>query len=163
MSDKLQIELIGEDALLAQVNHAIAQLERPRDLLEAIGAELEGNVELRFKTKTDAAGVPWKPVSLATPLIYEAIHGKPLGGSLLERSGHMRDSLAHNATDEYVELGFGGSAPYAGYHVTGTKNMPRRDPLFGIVNMDATQGELGAGDAQAVMDVTDAFLLDLLG
>lgn len=163
MTDKLQIDLVGAGALVAQLQAAISSLERPRELLEAVGAELEGNVERRFKSKTDPTGTPWKPIGPNTAAIYEKINKKPLTGTLLERTGYMRDALTHNATDANVEVGFGPSAPYAGYHVTGTKKMPRRDPLFGVVNTDGTQGELGAGDTQDVLDVVEDFLRDLLG
>ena len=158
MTDKLQIDLVGADALLVQIERTASRMERPRELMEAIGAQLEGNVEQRFKSKTDAAGQAWAPISPTTAEIYERIHGKAMPGSLLERSGHMRDALAHNATDEYVEVGFGGSAPYAIYHVTGTKKMPRRDPLFGLVNTEGTQGELGAQDTQDVLDLMESFM-----
>lgn len=163
MTDKLQIELVGAGALVAQLNAAISSLEHPRELLEAVGAELEGNVELRFRTKKDASGAPWQPIGKNTAAIYEKINKKPMTGTLLERTGHMRDALTHNATDAYVEVGFGPSAPYAGYHVTGTRKMPRRDPLFGLVNTDGTQGELGAGDTQDVLAVVEDFLRHTLG
>lgn len=159
MADKLQIDLVGADALLAKLNKAAAVLERPRELMEAIGAQLEGNVELRFKSKQDASGAAWAQLSETTKALYEK---QGVGGTLLERSGHMRDALTHNATDDYVEVGFGGSAPYAIYHVTGTKKMPRRDPLFGLVNTDGTKGELGAQDARDVLELVEGFLGDAL-
>lgn len=159
MTDMLQIELVGADALLAQISAAAAKLERPRELMEAIGAQLQDNVERRFHSKQDASGAAWAPISPATAALYQR---KSVGGTLLERAGHMRNALTHNSTDDSVEVGFGVDAPYAIYHVTGTKKMPRRDPLFGLVNTDGTQGELGAQDQQDVLDEVDDFLQGLL-
>lgn len=161
MSDKLQIELIGAQALLDRLNTAIERLDQPRELLQAIGDTLEANINLRFDTKTDAAGKAWAPVSPSTPLIWESIHGSPLPGTLLERTRLMRNSLTANATDDAVEVGF--SVPYSGYHVTGTRKMPRRDPLFATVNAEATEGTMGAGDETDVREVIESFLADALG
>lgn len=160
MADKLSIELVGADTLLRRLATAVQLLDEPSELLDAIGAELESAVNLRFATKTDAAGNAWKPISPNTPLIWESIHGTPLPGTLLERTRLMRTSLAHNVVDGAVEVGF--SAPYVGYHVTGTKRMPRRDPLFATVNDDLTQGTMGAQDEADVLAVIESFLADAL-
>jgi|JI6StandDraft_1071083.scaffolds.fasta_scaffold505317_1 phage virion morphogenesis protein len=157
MTDKLKIDLVNADAITGPLQRALARLARPRDLLQSIGAELEANVNLRFETKTDASGAPWSPIKPITAEIWAAMHdGQSLPGSLLERTRLMRNSLAANATDDYVEVGF--SAPYAGYHVTGTRKMVRRDPLFATVNMDLSQGTLGAQDEADVLAVIDAAL-----
>ncbi|MBX3589075.1 MAG: phage virion morphogenesis protein [Ramlibacter sp.] len=161
MTDKLQIELVGAADMLSRLKTAAQLLDEPYELMDAIGAQLEGNVNLRFDTKTDAAGNAWAPVSPNTPLIWESIHGSPLPGTLLERTRLMRGSLAHNPSNDSVEVGF--SAPYAGYHVTGTTRMPRRDPLFATVNADLTQGTMGAGDEADVLQVIESFLSESLG
>ena len=158
---KLELELVGAQELLQRLTSAAAMLDAPRDLFEAIGAELEANVNLRFETKHDAAGNAWAPISDVTPVIWESIHGSSLPGTLLERTRRMRGSLTHNATDDGVEVGF--SVAYAGYHVTGTKRMPRRDPLFASVNAEATQGTMGEQDEQDVLTVVESFLNASLG
>lgn len=161
MTGKLQIELVGAQAMINRLATAMQLLDEPQDLLEAIGAELEAAINLRFTTKTDAGGNAWLPVSTNTPLIWESIHGTELPGTLLERTRLMRNSLAHNVTGDAVEVGF--SAPYAGYHVTGTKKAPRRDPLFASVNDDLTQGTMGAQDEADVLAVIESFLADAFG
>lgn len=161
MGDELKIELVGADAMLKRIDAAIARLDEPHALLDAIGAELETAIALRFDLKADAAGHPWAPLAPSTKAGYERKYKGGIPGSLLERTRHMRNSLAHNATNEYVEVGF--STDYAGYHVTGTKKMPRRDPIFGFVNQEGTQGEMGEQDQADVLAVVDSFLADALG
>jgi phage gpG-like protein len=161
MADQLQIELVGADAMLKRIDAAIAQLEEPHALLDAIGAELETAIGLRFDLKADAAGHPWAPLAESTKASYERKYKGSIPGSLLERTRHMRNSLAHNATNEFVEVGF--STQYAIYHVTGTRKMPRRDPIFGFVNQAGDQGEMGAQDQADVLAVVESFLTDALG
>lgn len=160
-TDKLNIDLVGAQELLQRLTAATAMLDEPIQLLDAIGAQLVANINLRFETKTDAAGHAWAPLSDVTPVIWESIHGTPLPGSMLERTRRMRDSLTHNPTNDSVEVGF--TVAYAGFHVTGTKRMPRRDPLFATVSEDATQGEMGAQDQQDVLSVIESFLNAALG
>ncbi len=160
MTDKLQFELIGGDAILARLASAIADLEHPQELLAAVGAQLEGNINQRMDFKVDAAGNAWAPLTPATIERYQDLYKGNIPGSLLERTRLMRGSLAHNATDDYVEVGF--STDYAGYHVTGTTKMVRRDPIFATVNDDATAGELGKQDVDDVVAVIDGFLASRL-
>jgi phage gpG-like protein len=161
MADQLQIELVGADAMLKRIDAAIAQLEEPHALLDAIGGELESAIALRFKLKADAAGDPWAPLAESTKKAYARKYEGSIPGSLLDRTSAMRNSLTRNTTDEYVEVGF--SSAHAIYHVTGTRKMPRRDPIFGFVNADGTQGTLGAQDEADVLAVVESFLTDALG
>jgi phage virion morphogenesis protein len=157
MPDKLKIDLVNAESITGPLQRALARLNRPRDLLQAIGAELESNILQRFDTKTDASGAPWAPIKPISAEIYAAMNdGASLPGSLLERTGLMRKSLEPHATDDYVEIGF--SRPYAGYHVTGTRKMVRRDPLFATVNADLSLGTIGAQDEADVLAVIDAAL-----
>lgn len=157
-ADQVELELVGVDKLLDQISAAIALLASPRDLMDAIGAELEANIQLRFDTKVDASGAAWSPIKESTRKRYEHKYKGQVPGSLLERSGLMRDTLAYNATDDFVEVGFSAPATYAIWHVTGTKKMARRDPLFGWVNTEGTEGSIGAGDEADIVAVVDSFL-----
>ena len=161
MADKFNITLVGADQLVAQLTFAAGQLERPLELMQAIGAVLESNVERRYDLKQDAAGNAWAPLMKSTLAAYAKKYPQGIPGSLLERHvPGMRSSLSANAGDSFVEVGF--SVPYAGYHVTGTKHMARRDPLFGVVDAQAERGELGAEDARDIQEVVDRFLGGLL-
>ena len=76
----------------------------------------------------------------------------------------MRDSLAANAGDDYVEVGMNrltddGKWQIPLLHEFGTRHMPRRGLFFA----DPDAGTLGAGDeADLEADIT-AFLADLFG
>lgn len=161
MADKFNVTLVGADQLIAQLTFAAGQLDRPLELMQAIGATLEANVERRYDLKQDAAGNAWAPLKESTLQAYRAKYPSGIPGSLLERHvPGMRSSLSANAGDTFVEVGF--SVPYAGYHVTGTRFMARRDPLFGVVDAQAQQGELGAEDMRDIEEVVERFLGGLL-
>jgi phage gpG-like protein len=174
MSELFTIELSRDDQVIPALNRAIAGLEHPKALYQAIGAALETNVNLRFRTKRDPNNVPWPKISDLTPIIYARINKTaridndgqlvvpPLPGSLLDRTRRMLGSLAANPSDTGLELGF--SVPYAIYHETGTERngkpyMPRRGMLLG----DPKAGTLGAEDRADVQDVIDNYLSNLLG
>lgn len=174
MTDRFVIELAGEGGLVAQLNRAITELERPAALMRDVAGVLEQNVNLRFTTKRDPNGQPWPQISELTPLIYASVNktltydadDQPIvpkmPGTLLERTRRMLNSLAGRAGDSWVEVGFG--VPYAIYHETGTERndkpyMPRRGMLTG----DPEAGTLGAEDRQDVQDEIDAHLGRLLG
>lgn len=160
--DKLNIELVGAEQLMAQLNAAAAALDEPYALLDAIGTVMEGNIRLRMDLKMDAAGHAWAPLTQSTLESYARKYPGGIPGSLLQRhTPGMHTSLTHNTTPDMVEVGF--SVPYAGYHVTGTKHMVRRDPIFGTVSEDGTQGTLGAQDQQDILDVIEGSLRGLLG
>lgn len=155
MSDSFIVEL--QDAQLQGVlSRAVAQLEAPRKLLDNIGGLLEERVNLRFKTKTDPDGVPWLPLAPSTVKRYEKRYKGAIPGSLLERTRDMVQSLTHNTSDNFVDVGF--SNIKAAYHETGTsRGLPRRSMLTG----DFVAGTLGEGDAQAVLAEVDRFLAAL--
>lgn len=146
---RIEVNSAPVDELMLRVIDAVA---RPAELLDRIGAVMERNVQLRFETKTDPMGVPWKGLAESTIEHYQAKYDGNIPGSLLERTREMRNSLGYNVLGNAVELGFG--VVYAGYHVTGTKDgkLPRRDPLLG----DWKTGQLGPGDeADVVAEIED--------
>ena len=142
--------------LQARLTHALERIDNPEQLLENIGARLEQAIFERFSTKLDPNGAPWAALSANTPLVYEKINKKPLGGSLLLRSGLMRASLSHTVGPDFVEVGLGES--YAAFHELGTRKMPRRGMVFG----NPESGTLGASDSALVEAEIDRFLVDLL-
>lgn len=158
MADRLIIQVL-DDALQERLASAIASLEKPNELMVAIGGKLEENIQLRFVTKTDPNGVPWKELAEST------LARKAGRSSILELSGIMKGSLDSNVgTDgRDVEVGFG--EIYAAYHETGSKDgkLPRRGMLLGSISYgDESSGQLGDEDRADVLAEVDAFLIDLL-
>lgn len=166
MTDRLTIQ-IDDAALQQRLNNAIAQLERPRELLDAVGAVLETNVALRIDDfKADPNGAPWAALMPSTQKAYVKKYKGNVPGSLLDRyglsaggsgGGGLRAGLTHNMVgDNAVEIGF--DVPYAIFHEFGTSKMKRR----GLLTGNPTTRQLGEEDRADVEDLVDRFLLDLL-
>lgn len=117
-------------------------------LMDRIGAAMEVRVSNRFETQTDPAGVPWAPWAPSTKLSY------PDDGNnrILDRYGHMLDSLSHEADSTSTQYGF--ALPYAAYHEFETDQMPRR----GMLTLDPDAGTLADGDIATVLDVISDYL-----
>lgn len=116
-------------------------------VMEDIAAVLERNLNIRFDTKTDPAGAPWAPL-----LRSSQRRAKKLGGSLLERTRQMRNSIATRVTADSVEIGFG--VPYAAYHEFGTVKMARR----GLLTADPATGALGELDQADLLELLTGYL-----
>jgi phage virion morphogenesis protein len=156
MSDRLTIELIGDVELQRRLAEAVDSLARPRELMGRIGALMERNVEERFQTKQAPDATPWRPISAATRKIYERVFKGNIPGSLLLRTGHMRDSLTFSAAERHVDVGFGD--PKAAWHEFGTQRMPRRQ----LLTDDPIAGTLGEQDREDVLAEVNGFLRELL-
>lgn len=169
MAEFLSIEVTGADELRAELQRAIQRLQQPHELMEAIGASFVANIERRFDTKKDPNGVAWDKLRPATLERYREEDTNKQGvhkhrGTILERTGRMRDSLAYNAGDDYVEIGMtrltdGGRWQIPLLHETGTRRMARR----GLFTADPDAGTLGAGDEADLLDEIRGFLDDVFG
>lgn len=173
MADFLSIEVTGNRELLADLEQALRRIDRPADLMRALGARLEANIHERFDTKRDPDGNAWAGLAPSTQARYDkqdtAKSGKFKGqvrkrGTLLERTRQMRQSLTSDAGDDYVEVGMsrlsdGGKWSIPLLHETGTTRMPRR----GIFFSDPEAGTLGAQDEEALDEELMAFLDDVFG
>ena len=164
MAEFLSIKVTGLQQLQADLARGLARLENPRDLLELIGAEFEGNIERRFDLKVDPQGLPWEPLADATVARYAEQDKGARRGTLLERTGQMRNSLSSNVGDDFVEVGMsrltdGGAWSIPLLHETGTEHMPRR----GIFLADPDAGTLGAEDEADLQRVVVEFLDDVFG
>lgn len=162
MATTLQIDL-EDGELLAAIDRLVAELDDSTQLMEDIGAKLESNVNLRFDTKTDPDGQPWKPLSQNTVDYWYAIkYPEGIPGSLLERTRALRNSLAYNAGDGFVEIGTSRTVPGKSQptwqvgllHEFGTTIMPRR----GILTSDPKTGRLGADDQADVLAIVNEWL-----
>jgi phage gpG-like protein len=167
MADFLSIEVVGNAELRKALSDAVGRIERPRELLQSIGAVLEVNIERRFDAKRDPTGKRWAPRTQSTLDKYDRDEAtgkrdkqtdKPLvRGTLLERTRQMRDSLTSNVGENFVEVGMSrltdkGKWSIPLLHETGTRRMPRR----GIFLADPDAGTLGADDeADVSTEITD--------
>lgn len=153
------------DGALAALDRIIDGLANPRPLLQDIGDGLEQNVGIRFVTKTDPEGNAWAALSEATKAIYgsewyrKANPAYRGGGSLLMHTNQMLDTLAHNVSDDGIEVGFaratkGGKWEVAMLHEFGTAKMPRR----GLMTADPKTGRLGADDEAMVLAAVNGYL-----
>lgn len=157
MSEPVTFVLANERELQARLGEAIRRIERPRELLDRIGALMERNIQFRFDTKTAPDGSAWLPLAPSTIASYNAKYDGNIPGSLLQRTRHMRDSLTHETPDDYTEeVGFGDVV--AAYHETGTRRgLPRRQ----LLTDDPIAGTLGADDRQDILDEIAAYLAEL--
>lgn len=170
MADFKSIEVEGADELRAALARAIGRLERPRELMQALADVIKGNIERRFDAKRDPQGSAWAPHAPATKERYRRedtdartrVHARR--GTILERTGRMRASLAAAAGDDWAQIGMdrltdGGRWSIPLLHETGTQRMPRR----GLFLADWEAGRLGAEDERDLEDEIVAFLDDLFG
>lgn len=157
MTDRFAIELDPAGELLARLDLAIARMGEPGELLDSIGAVMESNIQARFDAKVAPDGTAWSPIKDSTRKRYEKQYNGAVPGSLLERTRHMRDSLAFNVGTGYVEVGF--SDPKAAYHEYGTRRMEARRLL--MANPDT--GRLGAADEADLLTEVERYLQGLLG
>lgn len=164
MAEFLRLDVTGLDALRADLARVLVRLENPRELLEEIGATLEANIERRFDLKRDPNGAAWEPLAQSTRERYAKLDKGSRKGTLLERTGQMRNSLAANVGADYVEVGMnrlstGGRWVIPLLHETGTTRMPRRGIFLG----DPEAGTLGAEDEADLVRLVGEYLDDVFG
>jgi phage virion morphogenesis protein len=154
VADVLRVNVISR-AVDEMLLRAIDVLDHPNALLRSMGGVLERNIQLRFETKTDPAGVPWQALAESTLKSYERKYGGSIPGSLLERSRHMRDSLASQVFGGVLETGF--SESYAQYHETGSKD-GKHPPRRGLLFLNWQTGQLSPADEADLVADIESFL-----
>lgn len=170
MASNKSIEVEGADELRTSLARAVGRISRPRDLMQALADALKGNIERRFDSKRDPSGNKWDELRAATVERYrrEDTDAKTgtyrRRGTILERTGRMRGSVAAVGGDTWAQVGMdrltdGGRWAIPLLHETGTKRMARR----GIFLADWQSGRLGAEDERDLEDEIVAFLDDLFG
>lgn len=104
--------------LLRGLRQQLSQMVSPatrRDLAELASREIGRQVQLGFDLKEDPYGVPWKP------------RKRPGPGSLMDKTGALRDGIFVDATPKSVQVRVTGPAKrYAPFHQSGTSKLPRR-------------------------------------
>jgi phage gpG-like protein len=102
----LHIEVVNDKRIIQSLQKAATKLTAMGPLMNQIGGRLEANIRQRFDTKTDPSGAKWADIKPISRVIYRSIHGKELGGSLMERSGDLLRSVEHHVLGgDSVEVG----------------------------------------------------------
>jgi phage virion morphogenesis protein len=159
----IHIEIVNDQRVMQSLQRAANALQHTGPLMAEIGGLLEANARERFDSKTDPAGHKWAAIADASAAIHRAITGKALSGSLLERSGLLRDSIESHVIDAGAGVEVGPSTPYAAFHEFGTRPrgrkgggaIPRRGMIFGDVSGQGQNAQvsqvLNQGDTQEVV------------
>ncbi len=159
MADEFRVNAT-DASLVRALNEAIGVLANPSTLMRDIGAQMQEAANLRFESKQDPSGQKWPALAPATREIYasawfrkqNAKFEKGTPGTLLERTRELRNSLAYNVGDDWVDIGTsratkGGKWQVGFLHETGTERMPRR----GLLTADPDTGTLGDTDQEAIL------------
>jgi phage gpG-like protein len=132
----LHIEIVNDKRIIQSLQKAATKLTAMGPLMNQIGGRLEANIRQRFDTKTDPSCAKWADIKPISRVIYRSIHGKELGGSLMERSGDLLRSVEHHVLGgDSVEVGPSKSYAEFGTLPAGQRgSMVRRGMLFGRVS-----------------------------
>lgn len=97
-----------------------------RDILEAIGTEIETQIEERFENQRDVSGNKWKDIAQKTKEYYNK---KGIVGSILSRTRQLRDTIESQVNNG--QLLTGATKVYAAVHNFGdnSRNIPQREFL----------------------------------
>lgn len=94
--------------------------ERTAELTPAISEMLVGAILEVFEVE----GPGWEPLA---PSTLRRRRGGGAGAKILQDTGVLANSITGTHGPTYAEAG--SNVPYGGFHVTGTKRMPKRDWL----------------------------------
>ena len=141
MNIEVKVDTSKLDRLLADFPVALARAQR--QALMDIGDEVKSQVQRAFKHPQYRPS-PWAP--------------RKSGGKwpLLIKSGKMQQSIDRNLVGNNTVV-VGTDSKYAGYHQTGTKNMPAR-PFFPV---DKAGNLLPRVQRKIVKYVKDAMIAEL--
>ena len=98
-----------------------------RDILKAIGTEIETQIEERFENQRDVSGNKWQYISQKTREYYNKKGG--IVGSILSRTRQLRDTIESQVNNS--QLLTGATKVYAAVHNFGddSRNIPQREFL----------------------------------
>ena len=98
-----------------------------KDILDAIGTEIETQIEERFENQRDVSGNKWQDISQKTKEYYNKKGG--IVGSILSRTRQLRDTIESQVNNS--QLLTGATKVYAAVHNFGddSRNIPQREFL----------------------------------
>lgn len=126
----------------SELKAAVAQLEAKGKSVSRLMPVIAEMLVAGVNDVYEAEGPGWKDLAESTK---QARRGSSY--KILQDTGLMANTQAGNGAD-WAEAYSG--APYAGFHVTGTQHMPRRDPF-----------DLGPFMEDVMLDVEDLVLTEL--
>jgi phage virion morphogenesis protein len=121
----VRFELDAKDALEA-LNDLVNSLVEPKEILEAIGEDLQRSTVARFSNTTDPKGEKWLDLKSVR-------EGAARRRRVLTKTGKLRKSIRFSADDESVVVGT--NVEYGKYHQLGTSNIPQRE-FLGLSDSD---------------------------
>lgn len=131
------IQIRTKSRTLDKVRRKLAKLSifDTKDLLDNIGAMVEGQTRGRFEEETDPDGNKWDTLDPA----YAAWKRKRSSGTILRLFSNMFDSITHNVGNDEVEVGVIAVSP-GGFNY-GDQNQKTR-PFLGLSdqNEDDVEG-----------------------
>lgn len=110
MAARLEIK-VDDAGVLAQLARVEAAGLSLKPFFDRLGGGLVSSTQTRFETETDPQGKKWKPLARAT------VRRKRGDRRILKERLRLLQSLTHNATPDYLEVGT--NVPYAGTHQLG--------------------------------------------
>ena len=117
------------EGLQAALSQAVAALDAPGDLMDAVGAVIEEAIDRRFDTASDAQGTPWTE-SLRARLGLR-------GGRTLTDTGRLRASISRSVSGS--EVAVGSNLVYAAIHHFGGTIVPKE--AGGVLAFTGADGE----------------------
>lgn len=128
----LEIHVVGDEIIRRELMRFSGRMAAPEPGLELVADAMEDATMEQFESEGARSGEPWQRLSPST-VAAKAEQG--LDPAILQATRRMVNSLTLGARGEHIRqigpgtLRFGTRVPYAIYHQTGTRNMPRRPPL----------------------------------
>lgn len=112
----LTLETGDLERMVAAFSAHLRELPRRarRELLDAIGVEVEGQTKERFDTRRAPDGSRWQPLSRATKAVRRREGSR---GHILVWSGDLRGDVTHQVNGDRVQVG--AAKKYAAVHQYG--------------------------------------------
>lgn len=128
---RIEVDFFGEDLAAARIRGVGERAQDLRPAFREAVRILNRAAQRQFSSQGRYGGGSWKRLAAST-LAEKARLGLDL--RILHRSRRLLGSLTGKNADRRQRVNrqslvFGTYTPYAKYHVTGTRHMPRRPPM----------------------------------
>ena len=131
----IRMHMYGNNAAELMFRNVRERQDRAKPAMDVIGHQMLESERRLFDTSGASAGVPWQPLDQHT-IDRKESQGVAHPGKPLIREGELQRSLStsshplnlYNVTKLYVLIGSLHEA--FPFHRTGTRHMPRREPMI---------------------------------